>query len=45
MFIAAMRFFDCSALKRVSMSDHECKIPAAIMNFNSNDPFFALRVF
>ena len=40
MFIAAMTFVGCGALKCVSMSDQECKIRPAIMSINSNRPLF-----
>ena len=40
MFIAAIGFVCCNALKCVSMSDQEYKIRPAIMNINSNEHLF-----
>ena len=40
MFIAAMAFFSCGALKRVSMSDQERRVIPAVINFNINEPVF-----
>ena len=40
MFIAAMTFISCNALKCVLISDKECKVRPAIMNINSTEPLF-----
>ena len=40
MFITAMTFVGCGALKYDSMSNQECKVRPAIMNINSNEPLF-----
>ena len=37
-FVAAMSFFRCNALKCVSMNDQECKVSTRIINMNSNEP-------
>ena len=38
MFVVAMSFFSCNALKCVSMNNQECKVRPEIININSNDP-------
>ena len=38
-FVAAMTFFRCNALKCVSMNDQECKVSTRIINMNSNEPY------
>ena len=39
-FVVAMSFFSCNALKCVSMNNQECKVTPEIMNINSNEPSF-----
>ena len=39
-FVVAMSFFSCNALKCVSMNNQECKIRPEILNINSNKPLF-----
>ena len=39
-FVVAMAFYSCNALKRVSMNNQECKIRLAIINVNSNKTSF-----
>ena len=41
-FVAAMSFFRCNALKCVSMSNQECKVTPEIININSNESSFCL---
>ena len=41
-FVAAMSFFKCNALKCVSMSNQECKVTPEIININSNESSFYL---
>ena len=38
MFVVAMSFFSCNALKCVSMNKKECKGRPEIINMNSNEP-------
>ena len=38
MFVVAMSFFSCNALKCVSMNKKECKGRPEIINMNSNQP-------
>ena len=40
MFVVAITFFSCKALKCVSTSDEECKTRPKIINVNSNKPLF-----
>ena len=40
MFLTAMKFFSCNALKCVSMNNQECKIRPEMVNINSNKPSF-----
>ena len=40
MFVVAMSFFSCNALKCVSMNNQECKVRPEIININSNEPSF-----
>ena len=40
MFIGAIPFFSCNALKCVSINNHECKVRPEIMNINSDEPLF-----
>ena len=40
MFIMAMTFVGCGALKCVSMIDQECKVRPAMINIISNEPLF-----
>ena len=40
MFIVAMTFVGCSALKCVSMNNQEFRVKLAIMNVSSNEPLF-----
>ena len=45
MFVVAMSFFSCSALKCVSMNNQECRIRPEMINMNSNEPlFYSYRV-
>ena len=39
-FVVAMSFFSCSALKCVSMNNQECKVRPKIINININEPSF-----
>ena len=39
-FVVAMSFFSCNALKCVSMNNQECKVRPEIININSNEPLF-----
>ena len=39
-FVVAMSFFSCNALKCVSMNNQECKVRPEIININSNEPSF-----
>ena len=39
-FVVAMSFFSCNALKCVSMNNQECKVKPEIININSNKPSF-----
>ena len=39
-FVVAMTFFGCNALKCVLMNNQECKIRPQIININSNEPSF-----
>ena len=39
-FVAAMSFFSCKALKCASMINQKCKIWLEIININSNQPLF-----
>ena len=40
MFVVAMSFSSCNALKCVSMNNQECKIRSEIIGINSNAPTF-----
>ena len=40
MFVVAVTFFSCNALKCVSMNNQDCKIRSQILNINSDNPFF-----
>ena len=40
MFVVAMSFSSCNALKCVSMNNQECKIRSEIIDINSNEPTF-----
>ena len=40
MFVVAVSFFSCSALKCVSMNDQECKIRPEVINSNSDNLLF-----
>ena len=40
MFVVAMSFFSCNALKCISMNNQECKVRPEIININSNEPSF-----
>ena len=40
MFVVAMSFLSCNALKCVSMNNEECKIKPKIMNINYNEILF-----
>ena len=40
MFIMAMTFVGCGALKCVSMIDQECKVRPTMINIISNEPLF-----
>ena len=37
-FVVAMSFLTCNALKCVSMNNQECKVRPKIININSNEP-------
>ena len=37
-FVAAMSFFSCNALKCVSVNNQECKVKPEIININCNEP-------
>ena len=39
-FFIAVTFFNCNALKCVSMNNQECKIRPEILNINSNELSF-----
>ena len=39
-FVAAMQFFGCNALKYVSINNQECKVRLEIININKNEPQF-----
>ena len=39
-FVVAMSFFSCNALKRVSMNNQESKIRPEIITVNSKEPLF-----
>ena len=39
-FVVAMSFFSCNALKRVSMNNQESKIRPEIITVNSEEPLF-----
>ena len=39
-FVVAMLFFSCNALKRVSMNNQESKIRPEIITVNSKEPLF-----
>ena len=39
-FVVALTFFGCNALKCASMNNRECKIRPQITNINSNVPSF-----
>ena len=39
-FVIAMSFFSCNALKCVSMNNQECKVRPEMININSNKPSF-----
>ena len=39
-FVVAMSFFSCNALKCVSVNNQECKVRLEIININSNEPSF-----
>ena len=41
MFILAITFFSCNALKCVSMNNQECKVRPEIKNIDSNEPSFS----
>ena len=36
MFIVALSFFSCNALKCVSMDNQECRVRPQIININNN---------
>ena len=38
MFLVAMTYFSCNALKCVSMNNQECKIRPKVANNNSSEP-------
>ena len=40
MFVVAMSFWSCNALKCVSMNNQEGKVRPEIININSNEPSF-----
>ena len=40
MFVVAITFFGCNALKCVSMNNQECKVRPEIININSNETLF-----
>ena len=40
MFVVAMSFFSCNALKLVSINNQECKIRPEIIAVNSKEPLF-----
>ena len=40
MFVVAMLFLSCNALKCVSMNNQECKIRPKVINFNRNETLF-----
>ena len=37
-FVVAMSFFSCNALRCVSMNNQECKVRPQIVNINGNEP-------
>ena len=39
-FVLAMSFFSCNALKCVSMNNQECKVSTKIISISSNEPSF-----
>ena len=39
-FVVAMTFFSCNALKCVSMNNQVCEVRPEIININSNEPLF-----
>ena len=39
-FVVAMTFFSCNALKCVSMNNEVCEVRPEIININSNEPLF-----
>ena len=39
-FVVAMLFFSCTALKRVPTNNQKCKIRPEIINININEPSF-----
>ena len=39
-FVVAMSYFSCNALKCVSMNNQECKVRPDIISINSNEPSF-----
>ena len=40
LFVVAMTFFSCNALKCVSMNNQVCEVRPEIININSNEPLF-----
>ena len=40
-FILAITFFSCNALKCVSMNNQECKVRPEIKNIDGNEPSFS----
>ena len=40
-FILAITFFSCNALKCVSMNNQECKVRPEIKSIDSNEPSFS----
>ena len=42
MFVVAMSYLNCNALKYVSMDNQECKVRPEMKNINSNEPLFYL---
>ena len=39
-FVAAMIFFSCNAVKFASMNNQVCRTRPEVININSNDPLF-----
>ena len=39
-FVLAMSFFSCNALKHVSINNQECRARPDVININSNEPLF-----